>query len=169
MKIPKNKYMPNRLNIAIFAIDDDSSIRVLLKTILDNNNINNYSIYSDPKELLVALHKGVQICVIDYELKHQLYNGISLMKEVKRNNNYCKCIIMSGYEDASRIKDFLNEGAFRYLTKGENNFSTNLVTYIKQATEEIIDTFGFYSDLLGSITKTRELFKTFKDETISDG
>lgn len=155
--------MKDQLNIAIYAIDDDAGTRVTLNAIFKQNNIYNYTIYSDPVALLDALHEGVQVCVIDYELNDPDYNGISLMKKILEQNSYCKCIIMSGYEDASIIKGFLNNGAFRYVTKGEGNFAEHLIKYVKTALDEIFETFDFYTTLSKNMKGTIEDLKELKN------
>lgn len=153
----KNFNMPRRLNIAIFLIDDEKDMRFSLNAILRTSEIQNYTIFSDPVKLIEALHQGVQICVIDFNLKNEI-NGLMLMKQILAINSYCRCIIMSGYEDAEMIKAFLNNGAFRYLTKGEKNFDLNLINYIQQAADVVYDTFVFYTTVLSNLKKqTQEL------------
>jgi DNA-binding NtrC family response regulator len=99
-----------QLNIAIYCIDDDAGTRATLKALFKTNNILNYTIFSDPVKLLETLHKGVQVCIIDYDLKNEKFNGLTLMQAILLENAYCKCIIMSGHEEAFLIKDFLNNG-----------------------------------------------------------
>lgn len=151
------------LNIAIYAIDDDESQRIALDALFKDNDIYNYTIFSNPVDLLNALHEGVQICVLDYQLKNELYTGLTLMREILKANGYCKCIVMSGYEDAGMIKAFLNHGAFRYVTKGEYNFSTNLIKYINEALELAQETFDFYTTLLKNVKGVTDDLKDVKN------
>lgn len=157
---------PN-LNIAIYVIDDDADQRFVLNVLLRSNHIDNYTIFSDPDELLESLHKGVQICILDYQLNHPDFNGISLMQAIKKQNSYCKCIIISGYEDAAMVKAFLNNGAFRFATKAEENFEHNLVGYIREATEELISAYNFYATVLDRIKETKEQLTSYKNGEIN--
>lgn len=153
--------MQNKLKIAIFIIDDDPTTRAMLDILFSKNGIINYTIYSDPVLLLEDLHKGVQICVIDYNLKHHIYDGLGLMGKILEQNAYCKCIIMSAHEDASMIKSFLNGGAFKFITKGESNFAANMINYINEAIELISETFTFYTVVLQHIKGATAELKQF--------
>jgi DNA-binding NtrC family response regulator len=155
--------MQDRLKIAIFLIDDDEHTRTMLDTLLSKNGIANYTIYSDPLQLLRDLHEGVQICVIDYNLNDEIYDGLLLMKAILTVNSYCKCIIMSGHEEAALIKDFLNAGAYKYITKGEKNFAENLVDYINLAIALIREAFTFYTTALQHIKGATERLKDVKN------
>lgn len=151
------------LSIAIYAIDDEEGQRIAIDKLFNKNNIYNYTIFSDPVALLESLYKGVQICVLDYNLKNEFYNGLTLMEEILRHNSYCKCIIMSGYSDFDLIKAFLNGGAFRYLTKGEDNFGTHLINYINDALVIVNDAFEFYSTVLTSMKGVTNELKEVKN------
>lgn len=162
--------MPQELKIAVFIIDDDESTRITIDTIFKSHGINNYTIFSNSKDLLEALYSGVQICVIDYKLSsNDAHDGVSLMKEILKQNTYCKCIVMSGYEDAKLIKMFLNNGAFRYLTKGEKDFYTNLIGYINDALKILRSNFEFYSSVLDRMKEIKELFNELKNEQTTMG
>lgn len=150
------------MNIAIFLIDDEADMRFSLDALLRVSGISNYKIFSTPSELLEELHKGVQICIIDYNLKHEI-NGLSLMIKILHENSYCKCIIMSGYEEALMIKAFLNEGAFAYLTKGEKDFDKNLIKYISKAEDVVFETFVFYTTILSDIRKQAKELREVKN------
>lgn len=174
MQAPKNKHKLNNmikeLNIAIYAIDDDEGTRISLKALFKTHGITNYTIYSDPEVLLEELHRDVQVCIIDYDLRNDLYDGITLMRAILSKNKYCKCIIMSGYEDAKLIKNFLNCGASRYVTKGEDHFSEHIIKYINEALETVLETMSFYSILLENLDSTRkklsQIYKKQEDERV---
>lgn len=155
--------MQSKYKIAIFLIDDDAEMRVMLDRLLRENNIVDYTIYSDPVKLLEELHKDVQLCVIDYNLRHSTYDGLLLMKQILKTNSYCKCIIMTAYDDAQTIKAFQNAGSYRYIVKGEPSFAENLISYIRSGIELIAEAVDFYSTLLTQMRDTCNQLKAIKD------
>lgn len=155
--------MQKKLNIAIYAIDDDANTRTTLDALFRRHEIINYEIFSDPQKLLESLHQGVQICIIDYNLKNGDYTGLSLMKEILERNGYCKCIIMSGFSETMLIIDFLNSGAFRYLIKGEKRFAEKLILFIQEAIEVVVETFNFYTTVLKNLRGATDELKEVKN------
>ena len=151
------------LNIAIYAIDDDTSMRLTLTAIFKQHNVPNFTMYSNPRELLEDLHRDVHVCIIDYDLNDSDYDGVTLMQAIKAKNSWCKCIIMSGYEEGAVIKRFLNCGAFRYITKGEPHFLEHLMKYLNDALTEVYDNISFYSTLLEQLRISKDTLVKIKD------
>lgn len=119
--------------IAIYVIDDEADARTALEALLLGNEIENFTVFADPVKLLESMHEGVQICIIDYELKNNSYNGITLMKRILQENVGCKCIMLSGYDDKEFVKMFVNNGGFKFVTKGEKDVDKNIIQYIHDA------------------------------------
>jgi DNA-binding NtrC family response regulator len=155
--------MQNKLKIAIFAIDDDENMLTSLEAYFRRYNIVNYKTYSDPDLLLKELHQGVQICIIDHDLRNENYNGLTLMKEIMNQNPYCRCIVMSGYDDINLIISYTNADVFKYLRKAEKDFAENLISYIKEAIEKISATFEFYTTVLSKMKGVTDELKNVRN------
>jgi FixJ family two-component response regulator len=151
--------------IAILAIDDDTQMHLFLETLFKKNNLSNYKIYADPDMLLADLLSGLNIVVIDHDLKHRKWNGLNLMEEIIKRNRTCRCIIMSGHDDAGIIKNYFNKGGYKYLTKGEPGFRTNLINYINTSMDFLRRA---YDDLV-ELEKTTRMIKNKASLSYSHG
>lgn len=150
--------MSREINIAVFAINDDVLNLSILAKSLETNGIYNYTLFTDPAELIEALHKDVHICVIDYYLRGGDYTGIQLIKEIVKANPYCFFIMISEQSDLQVMIDFTNnQYGGRYIKKGDNNATEMIIKYVKELTTHIHYLQGFYTHIGNIKDKLKEI------------
>ena len=103
----------------VLLVDDSKTTRFMLKSILENINLNVIEAY-DGKEALEILEKSevnISLVITDYNMP--IMNGLDLT--IKLRESYSKdeiaIIAVSGSSDKELIDDFLTFGANDFLTK----------------------------------------------------
>jgi DNA-binding NtrC family response regulator len=99
----------------ILVVDDDESIRKVLKTILEDEG---YSVdtAADGKEAIRKSHKKFyNLALIDIRLQDM--EGTKLLKRIKETVPKMRKIIITGYPSIQNAIEALNQGADGYIVK----------------------------------------------------
>ena len=127
----------------ILVVDDESSMR---KNITDGLSPEGYKTFEarDGKEALKLLGEmKPNIILLDINLPQM--DGITALKEIKKDYNDVPVIIFTAYGTSERAIEAMKSGAFDYLEKPFELDELKLI--IKRAAE--------YSDLLGEVKQLR--------------
>lgn len=101
----------------IFIVEDDEWYQELLKYHLELNPDDEVKCFSNGSDLLKNLSLNPDIICLDYSLPE--YNGDTLLKRIKTENQETECIVISGQEDIGTAIGLLREGAFDYIIKDD--------------------------------------------------
>jgi DNA-binding NtrC family response regulator len=148
------------INIAIFVIDDEPDMANAIGEILKFNGIHNYHLFTDPDELLTALHDDVHICIVDYYLKNDL-NGMDVIKKVVERNPHCYFVMISGQESKEVVIEFTNTTwGGRYIEKAKGD----LTKILAKVVTEIINHIHCVDNIYSNIDRFKNLITSTKNQ-----
>lgn len=103
--------------INILIIEDDESIRRVIKKILEGEN-NNYKIIEaiDGKDGLIKINEN-QLNLILCDIKMPRLDGIDVLKYVKKNNLFIPFILLTGHGNVDTAVNAMKIGAFDFIEK----------------------------------------------------
>jgi DNA-binding NarL/FixJ family response regulator len=107
----------------IFVIDDDSLILEMLKAVLSEDNSMDVISFLSGEDALLNLDLNPEIVVLDYYLNsvnNKAMNGLTVLKEIKKNLPSSKVIILSGQEDLEVVYKLNHYNADDYVVKDKN-------------------------------------------------
>jgi len=107
----------------IFVIDDDSLILEMLKSVISEDKSINVISFLSGEDALLNLDLNPEIVVLDYYLNsinNKAMNGLSVLKEIKKNLPSSKVIILSGQEDLEVVYKLNHYNADDYVVKDKN-------------------------------------------------
>jgi len=116
----------------ILVVEDDVKIRLLLKRIL---SLEGYVVFeaADLRSALRALVKeNIEVIVSDVMLPDG--NGIEFTKDIKSRYSNAEIIILTAHANISDGVQAMRNGAFDYLTKGDDN--DKLIPLVSHAMEK---------------------------------
>ena len=103
--------------INILIIEDDKSIRRVIKKILEGEN-KNYKIIEaiDGKDGLIKINEN-QLNLILCDIKMPRLDGIDVLKYVKKNNLFIPFILLTGHGNVDTAVNAMKTGAFDFIEK----------------------------------------------------
>lgn len=103
--------------INILIIEDDESIRRVIKKILEGEN-KNYKIIEaiDGKDGLIKINEN-QLNLILCDIKMPRLDGIDVLKYVKKNNLFIPFILLTGHGNVDTAVNAMKIGAFDFIEK----------------------------------------------------
>jgi len=84
-----------------------------------NPNFKVISIESNGEDALLFIKQHTPNVIIT-DIQMPIMDGLELIKQISKYNNYIKCIILSGHDDFAYAKSAIEYGAFSYLLKPVN-------------------------------------------------
>ncbi|MBL8952273.1 MAG: response regulator [Myxococcaceae bacterium] len=99
----------------VLVVDDEQSVIDLLTVVLKKAKLSVRSATSgeDALKLLEAERFGCMLCDKNLPGRH----GLDVIREAKRLQPYCACLVMTGYPTAESVLEALRLGATDYLEK----------------------------------------------------
>ena len=103
--------------INILIIEDDESIRRVIKKILEGEN-KNYKIIEaiDGKDGLIKINEN-QLNLILCDIKMPKLDGMDVLKYVKKNNLFIPFILLTGHGNVDTAVNAMKIGAFDFIEK----------------------------------------------------
>jgi DNA-binding NtrC family response regulator len=106
----------------IFIVDDDKVILNLLEYTFKSKEGFNVQTFGSGEECLQNLHLNPDLIVLD----HLFYlrgvcgmSGLETLKELRIKSPDVPVIILSGQEDLALIREFMRNGAIKYIPKAD--------------------------------------------------
>lgn len=105
------------MSIAVAILEDDTTIRETLSTILNHTEtVSVIASFSSAEELIAAIDNlKIEVAIIDINLPH--INGIECILILKKKYPFIQFLIFTVIEDDEKIFDALCAGATGYLLK----------------------------------------------------
>lgn len=99
----------------IFIMDDDRFYAEVLKQKMEMLKLGDVKVFSLEKQFFQSLNEQPHVIVLDYFLKS--YNGIEVLKRLKKSNPKARCILLSSQSSMKVAVETLKMGAFSYVEK----------------------------------------------------
>ena len=106
----------------IFIVDDDKIILNLLEYTFKSREGYNVMTFDSGEDCLKNLHLNPDLIVLDHLFYLRGVNGMSgldTLKELRVKNPDIPVIILSGQEDLALIREFIKNGATKYIPKAD--------------------------------------------------
>src|SRR5208283_3167012 len=118
-KVYPSYYMDEKL---IFVVDDDKVILNLLEYTFKSREGYKVRTFMSGEECLEHMDQEPDLIVLDHlfylEGKESM-SGLDTLKTLRKINVNVPVIILSGQEDLSLVKEFIGNGAVKYIPKEE--------------------------------------------------
>jgi len=120
--------------ISILIIEDEESIRRVLKKILKEEN-QSYTIYEakDGKEGFEEIQNNKNIDLVLCDIKMPIMDGIEVLKKSKKIKPDLPFIILTGHGDINTAVDAMKTGAYDFISKPPD--LNRLITSVRNAIE----------------------------------
>ena len=118
--------------IKLLIVDDDQGCILAMRMLLQSY----CELYTttDPQETL-SLIKKHNITVVFLDIHMPKKNGLSVLKDIKKERPDVPVIMYTGHAEISAVVDYVRQGAFSYLVKGESS-KAELLETLKKASQE---------------------------------
>jgi len=123
------------MNNEILVIDDNSDIRLLITSILKDNDFFVRQAANYDQAILEFQKKLPDVAIIDVKLDKGDNDGIELLVYLKKINNDIPVIMISGHANVQMAIDSLKLGAFEFMQKPFS--SERLLNFTNRAVENI--------------------------------
>ena len=104
--------------IKIFIVEDDEIFSEIIRERLEMEGIYEVTVFETAKDCMQELYQHPDIVIIDYNLPEG--DGIQLLKAVKNYEKSIASVLLSGQQEIQVVVDAYNNGAKRYIMKGNN-------------------------------------------------
>lgn len=123
---------------SVLVIDDEKKLNDLLSRILSLEGFNVLQAYTAKEGLNILHHEDVVLVLSDVKLPDA--NGVELVKVIKQIKPYIEVINLTAYGTIADGVRAIQNGAFNYITKGDDN--DKIIPLVNQAFEKAIIQFN---------------------------
>ena len=106
----------------IFFVDDDKMILNLLEYTLNNREDYDIRTFQRGEDCLKEIDLNPELIVLDHyfeETSDKFQTGLDILKEVKNVAPQIPVIILSNHEDEDLMKEYIKNGANRFIAKND--------------------------------------------------
>lgn len=105
----------------VFIVDDDKIILNLLEYSFKSREGYDVKTFDSGEECLKNMNLNPDIIVLDhlFYLRGTAMSGLDTLKELRKTNSQVPVIILSGQEDLGLIREFIKNGAIKYIPKAD--------------------------------------------------
>ena len=125
--------MNKEKNHQILIVEDDFSMRTLLKKILEKEG---YDIFEadEGEQALNCLKQNPGVSLIIADIRMPKKDGMALLKDVTEHHPEIRVILITAFGEVNQYLDAMNTGAFEYLNKPFKN--QEILDLTKRALQE---------------------------------
>lgn len=124
------------MNVLAYILEDEPLYRKAIEVTFRDCRVNNYALFGDLNSLLESINDASLIFIIDHYLTPP-DDGIDAVKKIKDRVPHALIIILSSQADLSVVKDYLNEGVWKYADKSDPNALIRVANWIRIAQKSI--------------------------------
>ena len=117
----------------VLIIDDEKRICNLLARIIGLEGFNVFQAYTGKEGLKVLKAENIHVVISDVKLPD--YNGVELVKEIKKINPFVEIINLTAFGTIQDGVMAMRNGAFDYIIKGDDN--DKIIPLIHKALEKV--------------------------------
>ncbi len=168
--------MANYQQTKIFIVEDDEVFTKLLAYKLRLNPSFDVQTFTSGKTLIAALDSKPSVITLDHFLPDM--TGLELLKIIKTRLPETQVILLSGQEDIAVAVDYMQSGAYDYITKDSASIDKlwhivhqakdkqALQIEVAQLRQEVSTKYNFHQSIIGASEKMQTVFETLK-KTVS--
>jgi polysaccharide biosynthesis/export protein len=112
----QTRSMPPPSQLKIHLVDDDIFSAALYGRHIKDLGYEQVTLFRDGVQCLAWLDKAPDVIFLDHHMEP--WNGIEVLKRIKRNSPHVHVVLLSGQQDVKTAVDALKYGAFDYVIKG---------------------------------------------------
>ena len=116
----------------VLVIDDEKKLASLIARILELEGFLVFQAHTAKDSLKILMQEDIQVVISDVKLPDQ--NGIELVRLIKEKKPFTEVISLTAYGTINDGVQAMKNGAFEYLTKGDDN--DKLIPVVHQAAEK---------------------------------
>lgn len=106
----------------IFFVDDDKMILNLIEYTLNNREDYDIRTFQNGEDCLKDIDTNPDLIVLDHyfeEKTEKFLTGLDILKEIKKVASKIPVIILSNHEDEDLMKEYIKNGANRFIPKND--------------------------------------------------
>jgi DNA-binding NtrC family response regulator len=103
----------------IHLVDDDVFTAALYGKHIKGLGHEQVTLFQDGVQCLNWLDREPDVIFLDHQMEP--WNGVEVLKRIKRNSPHVHVVLLSGQDDVKVAVDALKYGAFDYVVKGEGD------------------------------------------------
>lgn len=127
--------MGTKDQLKIFIVDDDPFCLGMYQQHLVNAGYKKPRTFSNGQDCLNRLTEQPDIILLDHQMEP--YNGLEVLKKIKRVNPDIYLLLISGQDDMQVAINALKYGAFDYIIKGDGDLQK--ITQVLEKIEGVVD------------------------------
>jgi DNA-binding NtrC family response regulator len=156
----------------IFIVEDDEMYSKLVAYKLQLNPSFEVQTFIAGKSLIAALDERPAVITLDHFLPDM--TGLDLLKIIKNRLPETQVILLSGQEDITIAVDYMQSGAYDYITKDAASLDKLwhivhqakdkqvLQTEVTHLRQEVANKYNFQQSIIGASEKMQPVFETLK-------
>lgn len=164
--------MINHQQTKIFIVEDDNVYTKLLAYKLRLNPSFEVQTFTTGKSLIAVLDERPSVITLDHFLPDM--TGLELLKIIKNRLPETQVILLSGQEDITIAVDYMQLGAYDYITKDAASLDKLwhivhqakdkhvLQTEVTHLRHELTNKYNFQQSIIGASEKMQPVFETLK-------
>lgn len=123
--------MRNSKNMKFFIVDDDPFSRMLYRQHLMNLGYKNNILFDNGRDCIDKIGLQPDLVLLDYDMPQ--YNGVEVIKKIKKINPNIQLVIISGINNSDIVTEAMKHGAIDFIIKGEKDLEmiSNVINIIK--------------------------------------
>lgn len=149
----------------IIVVDDDPLIGAIIQQSIKDQACD-VIVFNNSTDFFSAFdNNSVQLAIIDDDLKEAEVDGLYILKDIMRRDRNVKVIALSGNDTLQKVLDYMDNEAWRYISKLDQSWPTKIELSVKEAISEfrhhkLMDDMA-YEKAIELVLKKDELLNTF--------
>ncbi len=116
--------MPVKLK-NIFIVDDDKLTSMMLSDHLQENPLNNVTVFHTGEECIKNLQLNPDVIILDYNLSSEVRDaadGMEILQQIKKIDPDVHVIMLSSQDEYGKALQAIVKGALEYVVKDDEAF-----------------------------------------------
>lgn len=155
-------------NFTVFVVNNDPEFgSIIYNTIRDNDENCDVMLFENSKDFFTAFNENnkVQIAIIDDDLREANIDGLYILKDIVSRGSDVKVIALSGDDSVAKVLEYMDKGAWKYISKSDNFWPKKIENYVTEAIMDykrsrMIDSLS-YEQAIDIVLKKDEMLTSF--------
>ena len=150
----------------IIVVDDDPAFGKLIQNCISEVEDCEILLFQNSDDFFSAFSNNkVQLAIIDDNLNEANVDGLYILKDIIKRGHEVKVIALSGEHTIQKVVDYMDGGAWKYISKDDQDWPKRIEMHVREAIMEqkrsrMMDNVS-YEDAVDMIMKKDELLNSF--------